>query len=149
MQQARHADVARGEAAAARPFDEGAREEALADAGWADQDQVVALGDPRAGAEREDLLAVEPARVGEVDGLERCGVAQLGRPETPLELALLAGRPLGVDEQAEPLVEAEHGGLVGLDLLAPGVGHRGQLHGVELVEGLFDQHQSSSLVAAA
>ena len=87
--------------------------------------------------------------MAEVDGLECRRVAQLGCPETPLEPALLAGRPLGFDEQAEPLVEAECGGLVGPDLLAPSVGHRSELHGVELIEGLFDQHQSSSLVAAA
>ena len=109
----------------------------------------MALGDPRAGAEREDLLAVEPARVGEVDGLERCGVAQPGRAEAPFELALLAGRPLGVDEQAEPLLEAEHGGFVGVELLLEGVGHRAELEGVELVDGLFGQHRSSSEVAAA
>ena len=64
VQQARHADVACGEAAAARPFDEGAGEEALADAARSGDDQVVALGDPRAGAEREGLLAIEAARVG-------------------------------------------------------------------------------------
>ena len=52
--------------------------------------------------------------MGEVDGLERGRVAQLGRLQAPLQLALLAGCPLGVDEQAEPLLEAERGGLVGL-----------------------------------
>ena len=91
VQQARHADVARGEAAATRAFDEGAGDEALADAARSRDDHVVALSDPRAGAEREDLLAIEPARVGEVDGLERRRVAQLGRAEAPVELALLAG----------------------------------------------------------
>ena len=86
---------------------------------------------------------------GEVDGLERGRVAQLGRTEAPFELALLAGRPLGVDEQAEPLLEAERGGLVGVELLLDGGGHRAELHGVELVERLFDQHRSSSEVAVA
>ena len=100
------------------------------------------------GAEGQDLLAVEPARMGEVDGLESGRMAQLGGAQAPLELALLAGRPLGVDEQAEALLEAERSGLGGLDLLLAGVGHRAELHGVQLVEGLFDQHRSSSLVAA-
>ena len=113
MQQSRHADVACGEAAATGAFDEGAREEALADAGGANQEQVVALGDPGASAERQDLLAVEPPWVGEVDGLERRRIAQLGRVEAPLQLALLTGRPFGVDEEAEALLEAERGGLVG------------------------------------
>ena len=51
-------------------------------------------------------------------------------------LRCLAGRPLGVDEQAEALLEAERSGLGGLDLLLAGVGHRAELHGVQLVEGL-------------
>ena len=126
MQQSWHADVACGEAAATGPFDERATEEALADPGGTDQDQVVAFGDPGAGAEGQDLLAVEPARVGEVDGLEGGRMAQLGGAEPPLQFALLAGRPLGVDEQAEAFLEAERGGLVGLDLLLAGVGHRGK-----------------------
>ena len=108
----------------------------------------MAFGDPCAGAEGQDLLAVEPARMGEVDGLESGRMAQLGGAQAPLELALLAGRPLGVDEQAEALLEVERSGLGGLDLLLAGVGHRAELHGVQLVEGLFDQHRSSSLVAA-
>ena len=115
VQQSWHADVACGEAAATGPFDERATEEALSDPGRADQDQVVAFGDPRAGAQRQDLLAVEPAWMGEVDGLEGGRMAQLGGAEPSLQLALLAGRPLGVDEQAEALLEAERGGLVGLE----------------------------------
>ena len=102
----------------------------------------------QAHAEREDLLAVEATRVGEVDGLERRWIAQLGGVEAPLQLALPAGRPLGVDQEAEALLEAERGGLVGLHLLPAGVGHRADLHGIELVEGLFDQHGSSRVVAA-
>ena len=71
----------------------------------------MSLDDPGAGAECQDLLAVEPARVREVDGLKGGGMAQLGGAEPPLELALLAGRPLGVDEEAEAFLEAEGGGL--------------------------------------
>ena len=149
VQQARHADVAGGEATAAGPFDERAREEALADAGGAGHDEVVAFGDPGAGAQRQDLLAAEPAGMGEVDGLEGGGVPQLGGAEPAVELALLAGRPLGVGEQAEALLEAEGGGLAGPELVPAGVGHRAELHGVELVEGLFDQHGSSSRATAA
>ena len=75
-------------------------------------------------------------------------MAQLGGAEPPLELALLASRPLGVDEEAEAFLKGEGGGLVGLELVLAGVGHRAELHGVQLVEGLFDQHRSSSAVAA-
>ena len=87
--------------------------------------------------------------MGEVDGFERRRVAQLRGVQAPLKLALLAGRPLGVDQQAQALLEAERGGLIGLELFLDSFGNRAQLHGVELVEGLFDQHQSSSVVVAA
>ena len=109
----------------------------------------MALGEPRAGSQRQDLLAVEPSGRREVDGLERRRMTQLGRLQAPLQLALFAGRPLGVDQQAETLLEAERGGLAALQLLLDGVGHRAQLHGVEFVDGLFDQHRSSSSVVAA
>ena len=48
----------------------------------------------------------------EVDGFERRRVAQLRGVEAALKLALLAGGPLGVDEQPEALLEAERGRLV-------------------------------------
>ena len=86
--------------------------------------------------------------MGEVDGLEGGGMTQLGGAEPAVELALLAGRPLGVDEEAEAFLEGEGGGLVGPELVPAGVGHGAELHGIELVEGLFDQHGSSRVVAA-
>ena len=76
-------------------------------------------------------------------------MAQLGRVESPLQLALLASRPLGIDQQTETLLEAERGGLVGLELFLEGVGHRAELHGVELVERLLGQHRSSPVVVVA
>ena len=83
VQQARHADVAGGEAAATRPFDEGATEKTLPDSTRPGDDQVVALGEPRAGSQRQDLLAVEPSGRREVDGLERRRMTQLGRLQAP------------------------------------------------------------------
>ena len=87
--------------------------------------------------------------MGVVDGFERCLIAQPGRVEAPRQLALLASRPLGIDQQTETLLEAERGGLVGLELFLEGVGHRAELHGVELVERLFDEHRSSPVVVVA
>ena len=105
--------------------------------------------DPGAAAQGEDLLAVEPARVGEVDGLERGGIAELGRLQPPGQLALLPGGPLGVDQQAEAFLEAQRGGLAGPELVLDGLSHGPQLHRVQLVERLFDQHRFSSGVAGA
>ena len=131
VQQARHADVAGGEASAAGPFDERAREEALADAARPGEDQIVALGDPPQVASVRTCCRLSR----QVDGLEVGGMARLGGAEPAVELALLAGRPLGVDEEAEAFLEGEGGGLVGPELVPAGVGHGAELHGIELVEG--------------
>ena len=82
--------------------------------------------------------------MGEVDGLERRCVAELGRLQPPLELALLPGRPLGVDQEAEAVLEAEHGRVVAVPLVLDGLGQGVELHGVQLLERLFHQHRSSS-----
>ena len=100
--------------------------------------------DPGAAAQREDLLAIEPAGLGEVDSLERGGIAKLGGLQPPGQLALLAGGPLSVDEQAEAFLEAQRGGITGAELLLDGLSHGAQLHRIQLVERLFDQHRSSS-----
>ena len=70
LEQARHADVGGLVAAAAGALDEGAGQIGLADAGRAGDHQVVAVLDEAAVAEAEHLLAVEAARVLEVDVLE-------------------------------------------------------------------------------
>jgi hypothetical protein len=58
----------------------------------------------------------------------------------PAKAFVLAGMPLGLDEQAEALVEGE-GGQVGLALLlGPGGGQGVELEGVEFLEGGGVQH---------
>ena len=81
------------------------------DAGGAGDDEVEVLADPVAGGERAHHLAVEAAGGLEVDVLEGGGIAETGGLEAALELALLAGGPLGVDEKAQALLEAEFGVL--------------------------------------
>ena len=89
----------------------------------------------------------QPARMAEVDGLEGGGrVAQRRRLQPPGELALLAGGPLEIDEQAEAVFEAQRGGLVGAELLKERLGQGGEFHRVQPLKGLFDQHRSSSRV---
>jgi hypothetical protein len=97
--------------------------------------------------EAEHRLAVEPAGVGVVDVLEGGGDAHLRRVEASLLTLVLAGLPLGVDEQSEAFVEAELG-MLGRGLLQPkGFGHARELHRVQLLDRGFHQH-SCSLVAA-
>ena len=131
-------------AAATRPLDEGTGQEALANAGGPGDQQVVALGDPGPAAQREHLLAVESAGVGEVDGLEGGRIAEFRRPEPPLERALLPRRPLGIDQEAEALLKAERGCLVAVALVLDGLGPARRASSRELLERLFNQHGSSS-----
>jgi hypothetical protein len=106
----------------------------------------VAALDEAAVAQAEHDLAIQTA-VLEVGILEGGWIAQLRHVKPRLEPLLLAGEPLGVDEKAESLVEAQLrvGGRG--ELLPESLGHTRELHGVHLVQRLFHQH-SCSLVAA-
>ena len=82
--------------------------------------------------------------------------AQLADLKMPGALEAIDDVLTGVDgggvtasEAIETLLEAERGGLVGLELFLEGGGHRAELHGVELVEGLLGQHRSSPVVVVA
>ena len=82
----------------------------------------------------------------EVDVLEAGGVAQAGALESLVKLALLAAAPLGVDEQAQALLEAEGVVLGRGELALEGVDHEEHLHGVHAVERGLGEHRSVSLV---
>jgi hypothetical protein len=120
---------------------EGTSDEALAGAGGAGDEDLLVLGDPAAGGELADDGLVELPAGRVVDGLD-AGLRQfeLGFLEGPGQALVLPGEPLGVDEQPKPLIEAEGGELGVLLLLGPGLGHGGQLEGVELVEGRGGEH---------
>ena len=132
-------------AGAAGPLGEGLAEPGLADAGGADQQQVAMLGDPGAGGERLDEGLVEPApRAEPVDVLERGLAAQVGLPQAAAQLALFPMRPLGVDQQADAVFEAELGELGMAELALQGLGEGGQAQGTEFVDGGVGEHQTSS-----
>ena len=73
---------------------------------------LLVLVDPAAGGELADDGLVELAPGGVVDGLD-AGLREfeLGLLQGAGEALVLAGEPLGVDEQAEALVEGEGGQL--------------------------------------
>ena len=62
------------------------------------------------------------------------------RLQAPSELALLAVRPLAVDEEPDSILEAEFRPLARSELLLKGLGHRVQLHDMHLVECLLLEH---------
>jgi hypothetical protein len=78
------------------------------------------------------LFELAPGRI--VDSLEAgVGEFQLGLFEGAGEALVLPGQPLGVDEQAEALVEGETRHLGVLLLLAPRVGHGVELEVLQLL----------------
>jgi hypothetical protein len=79
LQQPRQAQVGGVVAAAAGAFDECAGEVRLADAGGSADQQVVPVLHKGAVPQAEDLLAIEAARMFEVDVPKRGGIAQLRR----------------------------------------------------------------------
>jgi len=121
---------------------EGAGDETLPDAGRTDQDDVLVILDPAAGGELPDDRLVELAAGRIVDGFE-AGLRelQLRLLQGAGEARVLPGALLGLDEEAEALVEGERGQVGLVLLLRPRGGHGGELEGVELLERGRRKHQ--------
>jgi hypothetical protein len=94
-------------------------------------------------AEAQHDLTVEPARLLEVDVLERCGVAELRGVQAGLQPLLLAREPLRLHQEAKAVVVRKLQRLGGSELLSPGLGHGRKVHGAQLLQGLFHQHSCS------
>src|SRR5215472_4213243 len=82
--------------------------------------------DPAGLGQAEDGGAIEAAGSAAADLLSGRALAQLGGVEPGLQAPVLAPGGLAVDEQAQPLLEAQLGVLDLLHLLAQAVGHGGQ-----------------------
>ena len=123
MKQARGPGAVGRVAGAAGALSEGFGEPRLADPGGPEEEEVAMLGDP--GARRQGMklgLIETPPRAVPVDVFERRLAAQVGGPQSPSEFALLAMRPLGIDEQAETILETELGKLGIAELTVEGLG---------------------------
>lgn len=98
------------------------------------------VGHPGGLGQSEDLGTVEPPPAGEVDVFDHRVGAQLGRAQVALPAPVLPLGHLPVDQQPEPLVEAE--GLTGsaLVLFEKSLRHGVELQGVEALEGLVVEH---------
>ena len=108
VEEAGGAAIAGAIALAARLMGQGTGDEALPDARGPDQDHVVVLGDPATGGELADDGLVELTAGRVVDGLNaRLRKLELGFLERTDEASVLSGGPLGLDEEAEALVEGE------------------------------------------
>jgi hypothetical protein len=99
------------EALAACLVAEGASQPRLADAGRADDHQMVMVAQPLAGAEFLEQGAVEAAGRTQVDVLDDGGLAQLGFAQPAGEALVLAVGRLAIDQKAEPVFPAQLGGI--------------------------------------
>ena len=115
---------------------DGLSQVALAGAGRAEEDGVLALSDEAAGGEFVDEAAVHLLVEVEVEGIEGlAAVAEGGLLDAPLDESVLAALELVLDEHGEE-VERRH--LLGLGLEQAGlkgIGHAGE---AELAEGAID-----------
>ena len=117
VQQSRHAHVAGCEAAPAGALHKRAGQVGLPAARRSGDQQVMLILDPVAASEAEYLLAIQTARVLEVNVLKRCRlVARLGRAQPTAQLALLTGSPLAVDQQPDAFLETQFGVLARANL---------------------------------
>ena len=94
VEQARRAHIGGGEAMATRALDKGGGQPRFADPGRARDQQIVVIPNPAARAEAEDDLARQAARRGEIDILERGGIAQLRVPQALRRVAGARGRSI-------------------------------------------------------
>ena len=106
----------------------------------ADEQDVVMQADPLAGGQGTHEFAVQAARVLVVDILQDAPLLELGQLQPPGQGAALFPGPLAVDQQAEPLFEAELAGVGRLELFPECFRHAVQLHGVQSFDRRLIQH---------
>jgi hypothetical protein len=143
-EQACEAHVAHAQAQPAAGVSERAGQVGLAHAGGAEEEHVLVSSCEAALKEAPQGAAVEAPGAVEVDVFGAGGQAQARLPQEPRQGATAALGPLGVDEQAEALLEAQAAGRSALLLREEGVGHASQAHLAEAAEGRFAQHQRTS-----
>jgi hypothetical protein len=96
--------------------------------------------DPFAAGEAEEQAAIEPADGAVVDVLGRGLLPQACEPQPGGEALGVALQRLAVDQQGEPVLEGQFGGIGLAPLLLERPGHAGQAEFVQALEGGVAQH---------
>ena len=135
LEQPRQPVVEDGAIVAAGLVAERAGDPALADAGRADDQQVLLAVDPVAGDELGEQGSVEAARGAQIDVLDDGGLPQRGELQARGEALVLALDRLAVDHQGETLLEGECGDVGLAALVVEGLGHAGQAEGDQAFVG--------------
>jgi len=79
-------------------------------------------------------FSIQAARVLVVDILDNATLLQMGRAKAAGQCSILLPQPLLVHEHAKALLESELAHIGVSQLLAEGIGHSVQFHGVQLFD---------------
>ena len=103
-----------------------AGEPALAESGFADNEQVLFLADPVAGCELGEQRFVEAARGFHVDVFDDGVLAQAGELQSTAEPLVFSFDGLAIDEKPEPILEWKIANIRLSPLLFECLGHAGE-----------------------
>ena len=132
LEQARHPVVGDGAAIAAGLVAERAGDPAFSEAGRAGDEQVFVAADPASIDQVPHDRAVDPARGAQIEILDAGSLAEGGELEPGSQAPGIALGGFPVDQQAEPVLEAQgFEGGVGTALFVQGLGHAGEAEGDE------------------
>ena len=115
----------------------------LADAGRADDEQVLLAADPVAIDELGEEGAVDAARARRSTSSTIAAWRSDGELQAHDEPLVLPLGRFAIDHQAEPLLEGERGDVGLASLIVEGLGHAGEPEGEETFLGVGDEHRVS------
>jgi hypothetical protein len=104
---------------------------------------MVMIADPLAGGELLEQGAVEAAGRVKVDVLDDGGLAQLCLAQSAGEALVLATGRFSIDQEAEPILAGQFGGLGRVLHLDERVGHGREAERAQLLDRGVDQHLCS------
>src|SRR3954453_23679909 len=129
-----------GKAVAAGLVAERTGKPGLACARWADDDQVIGIADPLAGAEVLEERTVETTGGTIVDVLDGGGLTELGARQATRDATIVAGGDLAIDEETEP-IGVRHPGCLGIVLeFSEAIGHGDEAEGAQAIDGGVNEH---------
>ena len=105
----------------------------------------MALPNPVAAGQAPHQRPVQLPGMAVVDVFYRGLLLQTGIPESVRYCLVFPPGPLRVDEHRQPLLKAERSRFGLFELLLQGLSHPVQFEFIELLEGLFAQHQHTSV----
>src|SRR3989304_516594 len=147
IEQARGAQVERGQALAASLMGQCAAQKRLATAGCTVDEKILVLTDPVAGTQARQLRPVKTAASAEIEVFKGSALLELCELQQTREPPVLAVGDLALDQQAEAIFEGQALGAGLGHLLAQRGGHTVELQLVQCIEGGLGKDGSGSPVS--